>query len=315
MEVMSPAARFQRSGISMTNFALLLYRIYFAARDLGAASKLRRSPFTERGLRRFSSLIERHVLPNTELWVQAQTGLSQGLWMWLRLPDEARHWRGKHETGVQNAILAVVRPGNVVYDIGSHVGTVALGAARLVGEQGRVIAFDGDPDNAAALQESSVRNRLEDRLVVVHAAVWSYTASQGIPFRRGETRRSQGGVEANGQHPVLGAGEIIHVPAITLDDFIATGRPAPQLVKIDVEGGEYEVLHGGTNLFTSRRPLVVAEVHHQQAADQIGDWLEKYQYRAQWNIPKEHFPRCLFAWPTEFDGKAWMRDATDIRKP
>jgi hypothetical protein len=76
------------------------------------------------------------------------------------------------------------------------------------------------------------------------------------------------------------------------------------LVKIDVEGGEYEILCGGTKLFAKQRPLVIAEVHHQQAAEQITAWLSEYQYCAQWNIPNESFPRHLFAWPKETDGGA-----------
>jgi FkbM family methyltransferase len=87
-------------------------------------------------------------------------------------------------------------------------------------------------------------------LVVVHAAVWSYTASQGIPFRRGGTRRSQGGVESNGRKPVVGSAEIISVPAVALDHFVTTGGPPPQLVKIDVEGGEYEVLRAAAQTFS-----------------------------------------------------------------
>ena len=78
-------------------------------------------------------------------------------------------------------------------------------------------------------------------------------------------------------------------------------------MKIDVEGGEYEVLRGGKKLFATQRPVVIAEVHNQQAAEQIAGWLSEYQYCAQWNIPKEQFPRHLFAWPKETDGAAWMR--------
>jgi len=305
----------QVSIIEMTSFSVLLYRIYFAAKDFGVPGILHRWPWAVRALRRFKALIERYALPRKQVWVQTQAGLSQGMWMRLRLPEEARHWRGEHEIEVQNAICAVVRPGAVVYDIGSHVGTLALGAARLVGQSGRVIAFDGDPDNAAALRENSLRNRLEARLEVVHAAVWSYTATHGIPFRCGGTRRSQGGVEADGEQPVVGTGELINVLAVTLDAFIGAGGPVPQLVKIDVEGGEYEVLRGGANLFANQRPLLIAEVHQPQAAEKIGAWLGKYRYRAQWNIPKENFPRCLFAWPVEYDGEAWMRATIGIRKP
>ena len=206
---------------------------------------------------------------------------------------------------MQNAILAKARPGAVVYDIGANVGTMALGAALLVGDLGRVVAFEGDPENIARLREHRARNGLKNRLLVVHVAVWSRTAMDGIRFRRGAPK-SQGGVEADGIRPVLGSGELIKVPAITLDDFVATGGPPPQLVKIDVEGGEYEVLRGGNKLFATERPLVIAEVHHQQATEQITSWLSEYHYRAHWSIPKETFPRHLFAWPAETDGEAWM---------
>jgi FkbM family methyltransferase len=45
------------------------------------------------------------------------------------------------------------------------------------------------------------------------------------------------------------------------------------LLKIGVEGGEYEVLRGANTLFAKERPLLIAEVHHQGAAEQITAWL------------------------------------------
>ncbi len=293
----------------MANLYALLYRIYFVLKKSTTEGVLRRLPRTGRGLDQLKRRIEPRFLPKVQVWVRIQSGLSKGMWMHLRLPREALLWRGEHEPEVQNAIVARVGAGTVVYDIGAHVGTMALGAALLVGDLGLVVAFDGDPENIARLQEHCARNGLENRLRVVHAAVWSRTAIDGIGFRRGATARSQGGVQADGNRPVLGSGEVINVPAVRLDDFIGAGVPPPQLVKIDVEGGEYEVLLGGKKLFAEQRPLVIAEVHHQQAAEQIASWLCEYQYCAQWNIPKEQFPRHLFAWPTETDGEAWMRDS------
>jgi FkbM family methyltransferase len=293
----------------MANLYALLYRIYFVLKKSTTEGVLRRLPRTGRGLDQLKRRIEPRFLPKVQVWVRIHSGLSKGMWMHLRLPREALLWRGEHEPKVQNAILARVGPGTVVYDIGAHVGTMALGAARLVGDMGLVVAFDGDPENIARLQEHCARNGLENRLRVVHAAVWSRTAIDGIGFRRSATARSQGGVEADGNSPVVGGGEVINVPALRLDDFIGAGVPPPQLVKIDVEGGEYEVLLGGKKLFAEQRPLVIAEVHHQQAAEQIASWLCEYRYCAQWNIPKEQFPRHLFAWPPETDGEAWMRDS------
>jgi hypothetical protein len=128
---------------------------------------------------------------------------------------------------------------------------------------------------------------------------------------------SHGGVEANGNQPVTGTGEIITVPAITLDDFIAAGNPEPHLMKIDVEGGEYEVLRGGAGLFGRQRPLILAEVHHQEAANQICSLLNDYHYCLQWHRPQfdaaihqtvwdSGFPQRLFAWPPEYAGATWM---------
>ena len=296
----------------MVNFYVLLYRTYFVLKKSAAEGLLRRWPRAGRGLNQLKRLIQPRFLRKVQVWVRIQSGLSQGMWMQLRLPAEALLWRGEHEPEVQNAILAVVRAGAVVYDIGAHVGAMALGAALLVGDLGRVVAFDGDPENIARLRDHGARNGLGGRLQVVHAAVWS-RAAIGISFRRGAATRSQGGVEADGNRPVLGSGQLINVPAVTLDGFVAAGGPPPELVKIDVEGGEYEVLRGGKELFANQRPLVIAEVHHQQAAEQITTWLNEYQYYAHWSIPKEQFPRHLFAWPTEKDGEAWMRDALRIR--
>lgn len=291
----------------MGSFYVLFYRMYIILKKFAAEGPLGRWPGLGRGLDRLKHMVQSHFLPNTQAWVRIQSGLSQGMWMQICVPREAGLWRGEHDLEVQNAISAAVRPGAVVYDVGAHVGIMSLGAAQLVGESGRVVAFDGDPENVERLRRNSARNGLEAQLQVVHAAVWSRTIQDGIPFRRGATVRSQGGVEADGTRPVLAAGEIISVPAITLDDFVAAGGPPPQLVKVDVEGGEYEVLRGGAGLFAAQRPLIIAEIHHPQAAEQITAWLNEYQYDAQWNIPEEKFPRRLFAWPAERDGEAWMR--------
>jgi FkbM family methyltransferase len=289
----------------MSTFYDFIYRIYSAFKSSGVERLLRRSPRAGRELDQLKRLIRRN------LWVQVQSGLSQGMWMQLRLPSEGEYWRGTHEPQVQSAISVAVRPGSVVYDIGAHLGSMALGTARLVGDAGRVVAFEGDPENVTRLRDNASRNGLKDRLEVVHAAVWSYNRSEGIYFRRGQTVRSQGGVEANGNRPVVGSGEVINVPTVTLDNFIAAGGPVPQLVKIDVEGGEYQVLRGGANLFASQKPLIIAEIHHRQAAEQVSAWLEEYPYCSQWNTPPEGFPRYLFAWPTGYDGARWMRSSAN----
>jgi FkbM family methyltransferase len=283
----------------LTSLYLALYRAYLILKTRVLAPIFRHWPQAQTRFNDAKNFIKRRALPSRMTWLQVQSGFARGLWMRLRIPEEAGFWRGEHEPGVQNVISAMVHPGDVVYDVGAHLGSLALGAARLVGASGRVVAFEGDPENIERLRENSLRNHLGACVQPVHAAVWSRQSDAGISFRRGKEQLSQGGVESDGQRPVLANGEIISVPVTTFDDFVAGGGPVPRLIKIDVEGGEYEVLRGGANLFALQRPLIIVEVHHQEAADKISAWLEEFHYFPEWRIPDEKFPRCLIAWPIE----------------
>lgn len=286
---------------------LVAYRAYFAFKKRIIAPLIQRWPQTECTFTRAKEFVKRRAAPSRAVWVQVQSGFAQGLWMRVRIPEEAGFWRGEHEPSVQNAISAIARPGDVIYDVGAYLGSLTLGAARLVGATGRVVAFDGDPENIERLRENTLRNHLASRVEAVHAAVWSHPAHTGIPFRRGSTEMSHGGVEADGQRPVLGNGQLISVPVTSLDAFVAEGGPPPQLIKIDVEGGECEVLRGGASLFAKQRPIIIVEVHHRQAAERIATWLQEFRYSPEWRIPEENFPRCLIAWPLERPAPAISR--------
>lgn len=284
----------------MTSLYLSIYQVYFAVQERCARLHARGLPlFVRKAKRAAHRLVQRLILPRIRLPVRVRSGFSQGLWIRAQLPEETGYWRGQKEHSTERAILATVRDGSVVYDVGAHIGAVTFGVARLVGESGRVVAFDADPENIASLREGCVLNHFEERIQLEHLAVWSYSSTTGIRFRRGALCRSHGGVEADGCRPVLADGATITVPATTLDEFVASSGIVPELVKVDVEGGEYEVLRGGETLFRGERPRLLVEVHHQQAFEQISRWMTKVRYSAQWEVPPQGFPRMLFAWPAE----------------
>jgi len=247
------------------------------------------------------------LLPKGPVWVRVKAGLSNGLAMRLRFPEETSVWLGEHEPEVQNAISSIVRPGWVVFDIGANVGTHSLGIARIVGQTGRVVAFDGDPVNAERLREHAAANDMESTLQVVHAAVWSSSEGKIIPFRCGRAMRSQGGVEVDGNRPVLGTGDLITVPVVSLDEFVASGSRAPDLIKIDVEGGEMQVLRGGAKLFRRKRPMFIAEIHTTRARDEIRLWMGSNAYSASETILADPVPIRLLAWPKEDDPGPWAQ--------
>ena len=92
----------------------LLYRLNSVLKRIGAERILPRSAI---GLDDVKRLIQR------EVWVQVQSGLSQGMWMRLRLPGEGAYWKGSHEPDVQNAIFEMARkPWGMVKNRGKSKG-------------------------------------------------------------------------------------------------------------------------------------------------------------------------------------------------
>ena len=237
--------------------------------------------------------IARALIPDqSDVWVKVQRGFSQGLWVRVNPTVEADYWLGDHEPDVQESFQRLLRPGCVVYDIGAHIGFFSLAIARTVGPDGKVIAFEPEGDNCARLKEHAARNNLLSRIQVVEAAVWS-SSTASVPFRQGGRRTSRGGLVADEVVPVLADGDTILVPTITLDAFVERGHPPPNVVKIDVEGGECEVLKGGEQLFSQSKPALICEVHHERAGEWITPWLRTKGYTTCWLIPEESFPRVV----------------------
>src|SRR5579871_5965597 len=129
----------------------LLYRLYFAPRNL-LRRVISRYPRLAGPVERSKRWMKKRVLPKGEQWVRVRRGLCERLSMRLHFPEEAGVWLGDHEPEVQEAITAAVRPGATAIDVGAAIGVMALGMARLAGSGGKVIAFEGDPVQAARLR-------------------------------------------------------------------------------------------------------------------------------------------------------------------
>lgn len=260
-------------------------------------------------VRQLKRLVAGRLFPPGMNWVQVQDGFGKGLWLEVDLITERSWCRGKHEPAIQQAVRQLTGPGTVFYDVGAHIGSYALPAAR-AGAQ--VIAFEPDPENASRLRAHVHRNQLQDGIQVVQAAVWS--RHQGnISFRRG-LPRSQGGVSWQDHHPILASGEVIEVQVCSLDDFVRSGAPAPNIIKIDVEGAESEVLKGASDVLLTHRPALIVEVHTASELVLVKEILQGPVYDTTWDTPPEGFPLTCFAVPCRTEPKIPSR-TTNLRAP
>jgi FkbM family methyltransferase len=147
--------------------------------------------------------------------------------------------------------------GDVVWDIGANVGLFTFAAAACAGPSGRVVAFEPDSWLVQLLRRSARLQRASAPVDIIPSAV---AESIGIrSFSLARRSRSANYLAEYGSSQTGGAIETHSVVAVSLD-WIAEQFPAPNLIKIDVEGAEAEVIRGGMRLLAERLPILICEV-------------------------------------------------------
>ena len=246
-----------------------------------------RVPILRSALKNFS----RTAIPSdTLVWTSIRSGPGKGLWIRLNPRYEMEYLEGDYEAPVERILLSNLRPGTVFYDVGAHIGVFSLIAARNLGGHGSVFVFEPDPSNARRIKEHASRNQL-DAIRIIPKAVCSTVGR--LRFQRASFQSSMNrGVLAADDSAV---GEsTIEVEATTLD-AVGEEYALPSLIKIDVEGSEAAVLRGGEGIFRSAKPLLVCEIHHEQASSDVTGWLRARGYMFHWLESSPKFPRHLFA--------------------
>ncbi len=192
------------------------------------------------------------------------------------------YWLGSYESQKINLFQKFVHPGDVVYDIGAHAGYYTLLASKLTGPNGKVIAFEPQPRNLDFLKQHLRLNNISN-VLVIEAAVYN---------RAGTTRFSDQNGSFVGHISEIGN---LEVKSVCLDDLWKhADLPAPQVVKIDVEGAEYAVLTGGSDLFQTEHPVFFLATHGSEVNRQCEAWLQDAGYT--WSIIND--PNEIVALPS-----------------
>jgi FkbM family methyltransferase len=196
------------------------------------------------------------LVPRDSLaWVQIQNGPARGLWLHLNPRTGKTYFEGGGEPEVQEALQQHLRAGMTFYDVGANIGFFSLLAAHLVGKEGRVVAFEADPEIAARLRGHVERNAF-GWITVEEKAVWSKPGP--VFFARTDPATSPD--RGLGHVVSSDAGNTIQVSGISLDDYVLT-QAAPDFLKCDVEGAEVEVFRGAERLLKEKRPGIICEMH------------------------------------------------------
>jgi FkbM family methyltransferase len=178
-------------------------------------------------------------------------------------------------------LVSIVKPGDVVYDVGANMGLHAVFLAQAVGDSGQVIAFEPELHYCERLRGNAALNGVRNIRISTMALGDRACELELLPSEPGKAapRLADHLPEAGGSH----AGPKVQV--VEGDRLVETEKlPLPRAVKIDVEGFEYAVLKGlRRTLSNPVCQIVCCEVHPRLlpegvTQDNIVDFLKSCGY-------------------------------------
>jgi FkbM family methyltransferase len=153
------------------------------------------------------------------------------------------------EPRVNYTLRDLIQPGWTCFDVGANFGGLTMTMSRLAGPRGVVCGFEANPVIAAKCQRELLRSG-------------AFTAQlyQGAIFKRsGETIELYLSDNAVADSIYRKTDTSISVQTIALDDFVMRTRLSPQIVKMDIEGAEFDALCGFDQTINTARPIFILE--------------------------------------------------------
>lgn len=193
-------------------------------------------------------------------------------------------WLSSYEYEKRILFERMIFEGDIVFDIGAHVGFYTLLASELVGISGRVIAFEPLPQNIFYLKRHLQLNRCAN-VKVIEAAVIEYN---GTVFFEEGISSSMGHTSSQGKFRVKG---------VNLDEIIFNSEvPPPDCIKIDVEGDEMLVLMGAKSTLKNKHPKIFLATHGCDVHKKCCEFLKSLNYDLQSIDKKLNITDEIFAY-------------------
>ena len=154
------------------------------------------------------------------------------------------------------------KEGDIVVDIGAHIGLYTIISSKRVGANGKVVAIEAHPGNFEMLNRNIKLNQLTN-VIPLNYAVYSKETKIKLYLPSGES----GFTKYNTIMPnwINTQEKFVEVNANTLDYLLQLNKIRQEEVnwiKIDVEGAEFEVLKGATNVLSKSKDVaILMELH------------------------------------------------------
>ena len=156
-----------------------------------------------------------------------------------------------YEPNQTEIVKKYVHEGDIVIDIGAHVGYYTLLMAQLVGKNGKVYSFEPDPVNFQLLKKSVEINGFEN-VVLIQKAVSNITDK--VKLFLGD---NDSAINRIYDAKLGDAKESIDVESIRIDEYFKENDELVNFIKIDSEGSEVKIINGMKQFLSRNQELVM----------------------------------------------------------
>lgn len=200
---------------------------------------------------------------NDRLWADEPPRTIRGKWHGYKMTLDMTNWSARktyflgryYELHTQLLLNKVLKPGDRVLDIGANIGMVTLHAANLVGETGKVEAFEPNPQCQEQIQNAIDINKITQ--IKLHPFGLSDADAQ-LELKLNHTH------SGIGTFAEMDPDEIVQSTTAHVkngDAFFDPSSKTPKIIKIDVEGFEYRALKGMESTLRQWLSMVVMEMN------------------------------------------------------
>lgn len=196
---------------------------------------------------------------------------------------------GEYSDGEVQLFQRLLKPGDRVIEVGANIGSHTLPLAKIVGEKGRVFAFEPQRVVFQTLCANMAINSLTN-VETYHIAVGEKYGWRVLPDIDYKRRGDFGGFSL--EECYLGR----PLPQTTLDDFPPLQLQEIKMIKIDVECMELKVLQGAEQLIRQQKPMLYVENDRKDKSQALMQWIESMGYQIKLHQPplyqQSNFKQC-----------------------
>ena len=157
---------------------------------------------------------------------------------------------GYYEKNETELFKKIVKKGMVILDIGANIGYYTLLAARLIGAEGKVYAFEPDPYNFSLLNKN-VKINGYNNVTTVQKAVFSQSGKMQLFL----DKNNLGGHSLSKAN--VNKSNSTSTEVTSIDDYFINSKQKIDLVKMDVQGLEMKVIEGMDNVIKENKEIQI----------------------------------------------------------